>query len=130
MDFPEELRYTKQHEWIRHEGGTATVGVTDYAQEKLGDVVFVEMPETGMSIQKGDAFGVVESVKAASDVYCPVGGEVIEINHALEEHPEYVNQSPYGDGWIIRVKVTDSSAMNDLMDAEQYQAFVEQEESK
>jgi len=130
MDFPEELRYTKQHEWIRLEGGTATVGVTDYAQEKLGDVVFVEMPETGMSIQKGDAFGVVESVKAASDVYCPVGGEVIEINHALEEHPEYVNQSPYGDGWIIRVKVTDSSAMNDLMDAEQYQAFVEQEESK
>ena len=130
MDFPKELRYTKEHEWIRDEGGTATVGVTDYAQEKLGDVVFVEMPETGVSIQAGDTFGVVESVKAASDIYCPVGGEVIEINHALEEHPEYVNQSPYGDGWIIRVKVTDSSAMNDLMDAEQYQAFVEQEESK
>jgi glycine cleavage system H protein len=130
MNFPKELRYTKEHEWIRDEGGTATVGVTDYAQEKLGDVVFVEMPETGVSIQKGDAFGVVESVKAASDVYCPVGGEVIEINHALEEHPEFVNQSPYGDGWIIKVKVTDSSAMNDLMDAGQYQAFVEQEESK
>jgi glycine cleavage system H protein len=130
MDFPKELRYTKEHEWIRDEGGTATVGVTDYAQEKLGDVVFVEMPETGVSIQAGDTFGVVESVKAASDIYCPVGGEVIEINHALEEHPEYVNQSPYGDGWIIKVKVTDSSSMNDLMDAEQYQAFVEQEESK
>jgi glycine cleavage system H protein len=130
MDFPNELRYTTEHEWIRDEGGAATIGVTDYAQERLGDVVFVEMPETGTGIRKGEAFGVIESVKAASDVFCPVSGEVVEINQNLEEHPEYVNQSPYGDGWIVRIKMKDPSEMDDLMNVEQYQAFVQQEESK
>jgi glycine cleavage system H protein len=130
MDFPKDLRYTKEHEWIRDEGGAAIIGVTDYAQERLGDVVFVEMPETGVGIRKGEAFGVIESVKAASDVFGPVSGEVVGINQTLEEHPEYVNQSPYGDGWIIRIRMTDPSELSDLMDVEQYQAFVKQEESK
>ena len=130
MNFPKELHYTKEHEWIRDEGGMAWIGVTDYAQDKLGDVVFVEMPEPGESIRKGEAFGVIESVKAASDVYSPVSGEVIEINQALEEHPEYVNQSPYGDGWIVKVKMQAPAEMQDLMDVEEYRAFVNQEVSK
>ena len=129
MDFPEELRYTEEHEWIRDDGGKATVGVTGYAQQRLGDVVFVEMPETGMKINKGEAFGVIESVKAASDIFMPVSGEVTGINLTLEDHPEYINQSPYGNGWIIEIRMSDAEELHDLMDHEKYRAFVEQEES-
>ena len=129
MDFPEELRYTEEHEWIRDDGGKATVGVTGYAQQRLGDVVFVEMPETGMKINKGEAFGVIESVKAASDIFMPVSGEVIGINLTLEDHPEYINQSPYGNGWIIEIRMSDAAELQELMDHEKYRAFVEQEES-
>jgi glycine cleavage system H protein len=129
MDFPEELHYTEEHEWIRDEGGKATIGVTEYAQQRLGDVVFVEMPETGMKINKDDAFGVIESVKAASDIFTPVSGEVTDINRTLEEHPEYINQSPYVQGWIIEVRMSDEAELNDLMDREKYQVFVEQEEA-
>lgn len=129
MDFPKDLRYTKDHEWIREEGGTGSVGVSDYAQQRLGDVVYVEMPEEGMNFKKGDVGGVVESVKAASDIFSPASGEVIEINTSLEEHPEFVNQSPYGDGWIFKLKLTDASELKDLMDSEQYQIYVEQEET-
>ncbi len=129
MDFPEELRYTEEHEWIRDDGGKATVGVTGYAQQRLGDVVFVEMPETGMKINKGEAFGVIESVKAASDIFMPVSGEVIGINLTLEDHPEYINQSPYGNGWIIEIRMSDAEELHDLMDHEKYRVFVEQEES-
>ena len=129
MDFPEELCYTKEHEWLRDEGGKATIGVTEYAQERLGDVVFVEMPEIGMKINKGEAFGVIESVKAASDIFTPVSGEVTGINQTLEDHPEYINQSPYGDGWIIEVRMTNAAELSDLMDRGKYQLFVEQEES-
>jgi len=129
MDMPEGLCFTREHEWIRDEGGAATIGITDYAQGRLGDVVFVEMPEKGMTLRKGEVFGVIESVKAASDIFTPVSGDVIDINHTLEDHPEYVNQSPYGDGWIIKVRMSDASELNDLMDSEQYQQFVQQEES-
>ncbi len=128
MNFPKELRYTNQHEWFRDESGTGIVGITDYAQQALGDVVYVEMPEIGTIFSKGDAFGVVESVKAASDIFAPVSGEIIEINQALEEHPEYINQSPYGDGWIIKLKVSEPSDINALMDSQKYQEFVKLEE--
>ena len=129
MDFPEELRYTEEHEWIRDDGGKATIGVTEYAQQRLGDVVFVEMPETGMKINKGEAFGVIESVKAASDIFIPVSGEVTGINLTLEDHPEYINQSPYGNGWIIEIRMSDAAELQELMDHEKYRVFVEQEES-
>jgi glycine cleavage system H protein len=127
MDFPENLRYTGEHEWILLEKDTVTVGITDYAQEQLGDVVFVEMPAVGTSLKKNDAIGVVESVKAASDVYAPVSGAVVEINENLVEHPEYVNLSPYGDGWMVKMKVADSSEIAGLMDSDAYTDFVKKE---
>jgi len=130
MEFPEELRYTRAHEWLLKEDGVATIGITGYAEHQLGDVVFVELPEIGTEFAKGDNFGVVESVKAAADVYTPVSGEVVEINDTLEGHPEYINQSPYKDGWIIKVKISDSSEINDLMDSEKYQEFVQKEMEK
>lgn len=115
---PQDLKYTKDHEWIRLDGDTATVGITDHAQQSLGDITFVEVPEVGDSFSAGDAFGVVESVKAASDLYMPVDGEVIEVNEGLEAAPETVNSDPYGDGWIIKLKVTGST--DDLLDAAAY----------
>jgi glycine cleavage system H protein len=128
MDFPKELKYTDQHEWARFEGEIATVGITDYAQERLGDVVFVELPEVGTGTKKGEAFCVVESVKAASDIYAPMSGEVEEINKGLEDHPELVNQSPYGEGWMVKIKVSDKAEADDLMDSDKYKKFVEEEE--
>jgi len=128
MDFPEDLKYTSEHEWIRVEGETGTLGITDYAQQLLGDVVYVELPEIGAELKKGEAFGVVESVKAASDIYTPASGEVIEINSALGEHPEYINQSPYGNGWIVKIKLKDHSELNDLMDFNKYKSFIQQKE--
>lgn len=128
MDFPDELKYTNQHEWVSVERDKALIGITDYAQQQLGDVVFVEMPEIGTEISKGEAFGVVESVKAASDIYAPVSGEVIEINETLEEHPEVLNQSPYEKGWIIKIRIYDISEMEELMGSEAYQEFVQKEE--
>jgi len=127
MEFPKNLLYTTQHEWVLHESGIAAVGITDYAQNQLGDVVFVELPEVGTTFSKGDSFGVVESVKAASDVYTPVSGEVIEINSELEEHPEYINQSPYGDGWMIKMKISSSDELQDLMISDTYAEHVRKE---
>jgi glycine cleavage system H protein len=127
MEFPKNLLYTAQHEWVLHESGIAAVGITDYAQNQLGDVVFVELPEVGTTFSKGDSFGVVESVKAASDVYTPVSGEVIEINSELEEHPEYINQSPYGDGWMIKMKISSSDELQDLMSSDTYSEHVQKE---
>jgi len=124
MTIPVDLKYTKDHEWVRIEGDTATFGVTDHAQEALGDIVFVELPEEGRDMAIGDAFAVVESVKAVSDVYAPIASEVIEGNEALESSPEKVNEDPYGDGWIVKVKVTDSDTSH-LMDADAYQAFLD-----
>jgi glycine cleavage system H protein len=125
VSVPEELQYTRSHEWVRREGETATVGITDHAQDELGDVVFVELPEVGAAFDAGDSFGVVESVKAVSDLYAPVGGEVVEVNGALEDTPEKINEDPYGDGWILKLR---ASGEGDLLSAQEYEQFLEQEE--
>ncbi|KJS06049.1 MAG: glycine cleavage system protein H [Gammaproteobacteria bacterium BRH_c0] len=127
-ELPKELRYLETHEWVRNEGdGTATVGITDHAQEALGDVVFVELPEVGQTLNAGEEAGVVESVKAASDIFAPVSGEVIAINEELEDAPETINQSPYGDGWFYRIRMSDPSELDALMDADAYREVAEDE---
>lgn len=127
-DIPSDLRYTRSHEWVRDEGdGVVTVGITDHAQEQLGDMVFVELPEVGAGYAAGDACAVVESVKAASDVYAPIDGEIVEVNEALADSPELVNQDPYGDGWLFKMKPADGAAADELMDAETYAAWLEEE---
>ncbi|MEE4294017.1 MAG: glycine cleavage system protein GcvH [Xanthomonadales bacterium] len=119
-----DLLYRESHEWVRDEGdGTVIVGISDHAQAQLGDMVYVELPEPGMSYGQGDAFGVVESVKAASDVYAPVSGEVVETNPALEDEPELVNSDPYGDGWLLRLQLADSDELEGLLSAEAYEAL-------
>jgi glycine cleavage system H protein len=125
-EIPADLRYVKSHEWVKDAGdGTVIVGISDYAQESLGDITYVEVPGVGDTLAVGDVFGVVESVKAASDLYAPVAGEVVEANETLEATPETVNQSPYADGWIMKVKVADnSSASGDLLDATAYGAEI------
>jgi glycine cleavage system H protein len=128
MEFPKKLRYTREHEWVLLENDTALVGITDYAQQHLGDVVFVELPEIGTELKKGEAFCVVESVKAASDVYAPLSGEVLDINEELEEQPEILNQSPYEKGWIVKIRVVASTEYDDLMKVEDYEKFTESEE--
>lgn len=123
---PQELRYVSSHEWVRLEDdGTATIGITDHAQEALGDVVFVELPEVGAQLGAGDEAGVVESVKAASDIYAPIGGEIIAINENLEDSPEVINADPYGDGWFFRMRLDDVADVEELMTAEQYDASCE-----
>ncbi|EGG29475.1 Glycine cleavage system H protein [Aequoribacter fuscus] len=120
---PAELRYVSSHEWVRVEDdGTATVGITNHAQEALGDVVFVELPEVGAQLGAGDEAGVVESVKAASDIYAPIGGEIIAINENLEDNPEVINEDPYGDGWFFKMRLDDATSVDDLLTAEQYDA--------
>ena len=126
MSVPGDLQYTKSHEWVRVEDGVATVGITDHAQDELGDVVFVELPETGATLAPGDSFGAVESVKAVSDLYAPVGGEVVEVNGALEDSPEKINEDPYGEGWIVKIQVSGEA---DLLSASDYEQFLEEEES-
>ena len=128
MEFPEELKYTEEHEWALVEGDIVTVGISDFAQDALGDVVFVELPQVGATVEVGKPFGVVESVKAVSDVYAPVSGEVVEINEELPDAPETINTSPYEDGWMIKIKVVDPAALDHLMDSEEYQDFIEEEE--
>ena len=120
-----ELRYTKDHEWIRLEGDTATIGITDHAQNALGDVVFVDLPEPGREVTAGEACAVVESVKAASDVYAPVSGRVAEVNSALAENPGLINSSPTGEGWFFRLEAVDAAAVEALLDETAYAAFVE-----
>jgi len=127
MEFPEDLKYTKEHEWVLIEGGTATVGITDYAQDQLGDIVFVELPAVGDKVSKEDAFGVVESVKAVSDIYAPLSGKVVEVNDDLPDDPEMLNEDPYGDGWIIRIELTDPDEIEDLMTAAEYEQYVAEE---
>ena len=124
-ELPENLLYTKDHEWVRlGEDDTAIIGITDYAQESLGDITFVEFPEVGSEFEAGDVFGVVESVKAASDLYMPVGGKVIEINEAVDAAPEQVNQDAFGEGWLLKIRLTDSSQVNDLMTPEAYASII------
>lgn len=127
MDFPEELKYTEEHEWVLVEAELATVGISDFAQDALGDVVFVELPEVGTEVVAGKPFGVVESVKAVSDVYAPVTGTIEEINEDLPDAPEIINTSPYEDGWMIKIRMTDPSEADDLMDVTAYQAHVAEE---
>ncbi len=124
MEFPEELKYTEEHEWVLVEEEIVTVGITDFAQDSLGDVVFVELPEVGTLVEIGKPFGVVESVKAVSDVYAPVSGEVVEVNEELPDAPEVINTSPYEDGWMIKIRLSDPAQLDDLLDAEAYQEFV------
>jgi glycine cleavage system H protein len=125
MNIPADLKYLKSHEWLSLEGDTATVGITDFAQDQLGDVVFVELPAVGRVINAGEAVAVVESVKTASDIYSPVSGEVIEVNSSLGDEPEKINAAPYGDGFLFKVRV--SSVSSDLLDAAGYQAVAEAE---
>ncbi|MGO2132258.1 MAG: glycine cleavage system protein GcvH [Halomonas sp.] len=126
---PTELRYAKSHEWTRDNGdSTVTIGITEHAQEALGDVVFVELPEVGTHLSIGDEFGVVESVKAASDLYSPVAGEVLEVNEALEDSPESINESPYGDAWIMKLRLDNPEDLEALLTADGYKAFIETED--
>ena len=125
LDLPDDLRYTEDHEWARMKGENVTIGVTDYAQEQLGDIVFVEMPASGDSFKKGDEFGTVESVKAVAELYMPIDGEVVQVNQALEDAPELLNRSPYADGWIVEIKPDDMSQLEALLDRDAYLKLLE-----
>jgi glycine cleavage system H protein len=128
MDIPKDLRYTKEHEWARAEGSLVTVGITDYAQQKLGDIVYVELPAVGSEVTARERFGTIESVKAASDLYSPVSGKVIEVHEGLMDDPKFVNQEPYGQGWMIRVEAT--GGFEELLSPEAYGKWVEEEEAR
>ncbi len=125
MSFPDDLKYTQEHEWVRNNGdGTVTIGITDFAQGELGDIVFVELEPEGSDFGKDDIFGTVEAVKTVSELFAPVSGEIIEINDALEDDPELVNSNPYGDGWMVKMKLSDSSELDDLLSAADYKEIV------
>lgn len=128
--YPNDYRYTREHEWIKLEGTTGIVGITDYAQRALGDIVYVELPKLGAKLEANQSFGTVESVKAVSDVYSPVAGEVIEVNESLGREPEKINQDPHGAGWIIKIRVADPKQLDGLMDAAAYQAYVTEKEKE
>jgi len=125
MEFPKELKYTKDHEWIKVEGDTGTIGITEFAQGELGDIVFIEVETVGETLAREEAFGTIEAVKTVSDMFMPVSGEIIEFNEELADTPEMVNQDPYGKGWIVKIKLTDASELEELMDNAQYQEMVE-----
>ena len=124
MEFPGTLRYTKDHEWIKIEGNTATVGITDFAQHELGDIVFVDIPSVGKTLKANDIFGTVEAVKTVSDLYLPVAGKILEVNSGLDANPETVNTDPYGKGWMVKVEVTNAADVDALLDAAAYQQLV------
>ena len=128
MIIPPELRYTKEHEWVRVEDGVGTVGITDYAQDQLGDVVYVDLPSPGKQLTQFAVFGEIESVKAVSELYSPVSGEVIESNQALADKPELINESPYDEGWIMKVRLADEGEVDSLLTADQYKDYIEREE--
>ncbi len=127
MDFPKDLKYTKEHEWVREEDGSVVIGITDYAQDSLGDVVFVELPDEGAAVTKDETFGVVESVKAVSDLYSPVSGTVTEVNDAIVDSPEAINEDPYGDAWMIKVELGNPPETTEFLTAEEYQQYIEEE---
>jgi len=127
MTYPADFRYTKEHEWVHAEGDIGTAGITDHAQKELGDIVYVDLPKVGVSVEKGKALGSVESVKAVSDVYAPVSGEIVEVNELLATAPEKLNESPHGEAWLVKIRMTDPSELNDLMSAEDYEAYAEAE---
>jgi glycine cleavage system H protein len=122
MEYPQDLRYARNHEWVRVDGDRVTMGISDYAQDALGDVVYVELPKVGTSVERGDAFAEVESTKSVSDVYAPVTGTVVEVNGALDTTPELVNSDPYGEGWFLVLEADDASELDDLLDADSYSA--------
>ena len=126
MNIPADLKYTKEHEWVKIEGDTATVGITDFAQSELGDIVYVEIETEGETLDADEVFGTVEAVKTVSDLYMPVSGEVVEVNEALEDEPEAVNQDPYGKGWMIKVKMTNPEEAENLLTADQYKEWIGQ----
>jgi len=130
MAYPTQYRYTKEHEWIEAQGDTAKIGITDYAQHELGDVVFVELPAAGAKIEQGKSLGSVESVKAVSDIYAPVNGQVLEANGELQNKPETINSDPHGAGWLIKVKLANPADLNTLMDAAAYEAFIASEKKE
>lgn len=130
MNFPKDLLYTETHEWARVNGKTATVGISDYAQHELGDIVYIELPEVGREVKMGEVFGSVESVKAVSDLYSPFSGKIIEVNDELSSHPEYINQDPYGKGWIAKIEIKDDNEKKKLMNSESYELFVKEESGK
>jgi glycine cleavage system H protein len=129
MEFPDDLKYTKEHEWARIDGTRVVIGITDFAQEELGDVVFVELPEIGAPVEAEGAFGVVESVKAVSDLFSPVSGTIVDVNRVLEDQPELVNDSPYGDGWMIVIEASNTAELDGLLSAADYQTYIQQESS-
>ena len=124
MNIPQSLKYTKEHEWVREDGGTVTVGITDHAQGELGDIIFVEFPEIGQKIERDEPFGTIEAVKTVADLFAPISGTVIEINETLDDSPESVNQDPYGDGWMVKVSVSEAGELDNLMSADQYQEMI------
>ncbi|MGB9515283.1 MAG: glycine cleavage system protein GcvH, partial [Candidatus Acidiferrum sp.] len=126
MGYPTQYRYTKEHEWIDAKGTSATIGITDYAQHELGDVVFVEVPAPGTKLVPGKSFSSVESVKAVSEIYAPAEGEVLEANSALQNKPELINSDPHGDGWLVKIKLSNPAEVNSLMDAAAYEAYIEE----
>ena len=128
MNIPRDLKYTKEHEWARVEGSLVTIGITDYAQQKLGDIVYVELPQVDTEVTASEPFGTIESVKAASDLYAPASGKVVEIHEGLTEDPKAINQDPYGEGWMIRVEA--SEGLDQLLSAEEYEKWVEEEENR
>ena len=128
MNFPDDLRYTREHEWARTKGANVVVGITEFAQDQLGDVVYLELPDVGDEVKKGDSFGVVESTKAVSELFAPVTGKVVEVNDPLSDAPETVNEDPYEEGWMIVVEASDPKELAELMDAPTYRKFVEEEQ--
>ena len=124
MQIPEDLKYTKDHEWARIEGDVVTIGITDFAQSELGDIVYLELPELGFETKQGGSFGTIEAVKAVSDIFSPLTGEVVEVNDKLNDEPEIINKDPYGDGWIIKIKISDLSEYENLLDKSKYEELI------
>ena len=125
MNTPNDIKYTKEHEWVSLDGETATIGITDYAQSQLGDIVFVEFPDINSEINQNETFGVIEAVKTVADLFAPVSGEIIEVNSSLEDSPNFINSDPYGSGWIIKIKINDSNEYNGLMSSDLYEEHIQ-----
>ncbi|HSA58193.1 MAG TPA: glycine cleavage system protein GcvH [bacterium] len=127
MNFPEDLKYSKEHEWVRVSGNIATIGVSDFAQDQLGEVVFVELPDEGEEFEKDDAFGVIESVKSVNDIYAPLSGKIVEVNDPVVDSPEIVNEDPYVEGWLVKIEISDPKELGELMSAKDYEAYIKEE---
>jgi glycine cleavage system H protein len=127
MNLPEDLKYSKEHEWVRVSGNIATIGISDYAQDQLGEIVFVELPDEGEEFEKDDAFGVVESVKSVNDIYAPLSGRIVEVNDPVVDSPEIVNEDPYAEGWLVKIEISDVKELGELMSAKDYAAYIKEE---